>query len=124
VVDAACPAERERVMNIVRSIEPLSQRFPGINIDSTPDLRRLPLEEIVAPTLVISARDDLFNTLPAAELAAGNIRNARLVIYDSGGHLLVGHEQEVRQVVNDFLVSSGLIAVAPTYSPVAPGPGS
>ena len=37
---------------------------PGINIDSNPDLPRLPLEEIRAPTLVISARDDLFNTLP------------------------------------------------------------
>jgi pimeloyl-ACP methyl ester carboxylesterase len=106
VVDAARPAERERVMSIVQNIQPLSQRFPGINIDSTPDLRRLPLEEIVAPTLVIAARDDLFNTLPAAEFAAGNIPSAKLVVYDSGGHLLVGHADEVRQAVSDFLVSS------------------
>jgi 2-hydroxy-6-oxonona-2,4-dienedioate hydrolase len=97
------PAEQERVMQIVRSIEPLSRRFSGINIDSNPDLRRPPLQDINVPTLVISARDDLFNTLPAAEFAASTIPNAELVVYDTGGHLLVGRQQAVRKVVSDFL---------------------
>lgn len=96
-------AEQDRVMQIVRSIEPLSRRFRGINIDSNPDLNRLPLEKIAAPTLIISARDDLFNTLPAAEYAAGTIPNARLVVINTGGHLLVGHQREVRARVGDFL---------------------
>jgi 2-hydroxy-6-oxonona-2,4-dienedioate hydrolase len=96
-------AEQERVMQIVRSIEPLSRRFPGINIDSNPDLRRPPLGDINVPTLVISARDDLFNTLPAAEFAAATIPNAELVVYDTGGHLLVGRQLAVRKVVSDFL---------------------
>jgi len=96
-------AERDRVLQIVRSIEPLSRRFPGINIDSTPDLRRPPLEDINVPTLIISARDDLFNTLPAAEFAASTIPNAKLVVYDTGGHLLVGHQQEVRKIISDFI---------------------
>lgn len=100
---ASSPAEQERVMQIVRSIEPLSRRFPGINIDSHPDLRRPPLQDIDVPTLVISARDDLFNTLPAAEFAAGTIPGAELVVYDTGGHLLVGRQQALREVVNDFL---------------------
>jgi 2-hydroxy-6-oxonona-2,4-dienedioate hydrolase len=95
--------EQERVMQIVRSIEPLSRRFSGINIDSNPDLRRPPLQDINVPTLVISARDDLFNTLPAAEFAASTIPNAELVVYDTGGHLLVGRQQEVRKIVSDFL---------------------
>ncbi|MGO4642541.1 alpha/beta fold hydrolase [Mesorhizobium sp. 2RAF45] len=43
----------------------------------------MPLEEITAPTMIISARDDLFNTLPAAEFAAGNIPGAKLVIYNT-----------------------------------------
>jgi pimeloyl-ACP methyl ester carboxylesterase len=38
------------------------------------------------PTLVISARDDLFNTLPAAEFAASAIPNAKLIVYETGGH--------------------------------------
>jgi 2-hydroxy-6-oxonona-2,4-dienedioate hydrolase len=76
LVAASPKAEQDRVMQIVRSIEPLSRRFTGINIDSNPDLHRLPLEDIGAPTLIISARDDLFNTLPAAELTAGHIPGA------------------------------------------------
>lgn len=73
---------------IIRSVEPLSRRFPGINIDSAPDLHRLPLEKIAAPTLVVSAQDDLFNTLPAALFAAKS--------YDTG-HLLVGQGGRLRK---------------------------
>lgn len=108
VVAAAPKAEQVRVMKIVRNIQPLSRRFPGINIDSNPDLHRPPLEEIGAPTLVISARDDLFNTLPAAELAAGSISNAKLVVFDTGGHLLVGHDREMRAIIGDFLARVGV----------------
>lgn len=107
---ASPPAEQERVRRIVRSIEPLSRRFPGINIDSHPDLRRPALEEIDVPTLLISARDDLFNTLPAAEFAASTIPGAELVVYDTGGHLLVGQQQALREVVNDFLARRALRA--------------
>jgi pimeloyl-ACP methyl ester carboxylesterase len=99
-------AERERVMRVVRSIEPLSLRFPGINIDSNPGLGRPALEVIHAPSLVISARDDLFNTLPAAEFAASTIPGAKLVVFDTGGHLLVGRQQGVRNAVSDFLVKT------------------
>ena len=108
LVAAASPAERDRVMSIVRSVEPLSLRFRGINIDSTPDLHELPLDDITAPTLIISAPDDLFNTLPAAEFAAARIPGAKLVVYDTGGHLLVGRGQEARAAVRTFLADAGL----------------
>lgn len=108
IAAAASKPDRIRVMEIVRSIQPLSLRFPGINIDSNPNLHRLLLEQIAAPTLIISARDDLFNTLPAAEFAAATIPNAKLVVYDSGGHLLVGHDRDVRAVVGDFLAKAGV----------------
>lgn len=103
LVTAAPAAEQDRVMAMVGSVQPLSRRFAGINIDSTPDLHRLPLENIVVPTLIISARDDLFNTRPAAEFAAGLIPGAKLVVFESGGHLMVGHEREVRGIIKDFL---------------------
>ncbi|WFP62260.1 alpha/beta hydrolase [Mesorhizobium sp. WSM4904] len=109
LVAAAPEAERARVMSFVRSVEPLSLRFPGINIDSAPELHELPLAEITAPTIVVSARDDLFNTLPSAEFAAARIPDAKLVVYDTGGHLLVGREQEVRKAVRAFLEGAGVI---------------
>jgi pimeloyl-ACP methyl ester carboxylesterase len=98
--------ENDRVMAIVDSILPLSLRFPGINIDSIPDLHPLPLEQITAPTLVISARDDLFNTAPAAEHAAARIPNAKLVIYDTGGHLLAGRGRETRPLIGEFIATA------------------
>ncbi|TGT53647.1 alpha/beta hydrolase, partial [Mesorhizobium sp. M2E.F.Ca.ET.166.01.1.1] len=66
-------------------------------------------EEITAPTMIVSARDDLFNTLPSAEFAAARIPGAKLVVYDTGGHLLVGREQEVRTAIRTFLAGAGLI---------------
>ena len=61
--------------------------------------------------MVISARDDLYNTLPAAEFAAATIPNAKLIVYDRGGHLLVGHDREVRATVSDFLAKTGEAAM-------------
>lgn len=108
---AASPSiERDRVMNIVRAIEPLSLRFPGINIDSTPDLRELPLQKIAAPALIICARDDGFNTLPAAEFAASKIPEAGLIIYETGGHLLVGHQGAIRKAVRGFIAAASSAA--------------
>jgi 2-hydroxy-6-oxonona-2,4-dienedioate hydrolase len=78
----------------------------SINVDSTADLRELPLDKITIPTLIISARDDGFNTLPAAEFAASKIPTAKLVVYDAGGHLLVGHQTDVRTTVREFLADT------------------
>jgi pimeloyl-ACP methyl ester carboxylesterase len=110
-------------MTIVKGVEPLSLRFRGINIDSNPESREPPMENITVPTIVISARDDLFNTLPAAELAASKIPGAKLIAYETGGHLLVGRTQEVRMAVRAFLAHAGMIppldaagVPPPTYS--------
>jgi pimeloyl-ACP methyl ester carboxylesterase len=108
LVATSSKAEQDRVMGIVRSIEPLSLRFPGINLDSNPDLHPLPLEKIAAPTLIISARDDLFNTLPAAEFATSKIPGAKLIVYDSGGHLMVGRQEEVSEAIRAFLAKAHL----------------
>lgn len=108
LVEAAPQRERDRIKAIVENIEPLSLRFPGINVDSTANLHELPLDKIVAPTLVISARDDLFNTLPAAQFTASRIPGAQLIVYDTGGHLLVGRGEEVRHAVQAFLSKAGL----------------
>jgi 2-hydroxy-6-oxonona-2,4-dienedioate hydrolase len=102
VAASVSESERRRIMQIARGVQSLSLRTPGINIDSRPDTDQ-PFERITAPTLVISARDDLFNTLPAAEFAAGSIPDVQLVVYDTGGHLLAGRAVDAAGVVRDFL---------------------
>ena len=104
--DTATPTERAAIHAMVRSIQPLSQRVAGINLDSTPETLRPALERITAPTLIVSARDDLFNTLPAAEFAARTIPGAELVVYDTGGHLLVGHDEDLGQKVREFVAAT------------------
>jgi pimeloyl-ACP methyl ester carboxylesterase len=103
VVAGASAAERQRVAEVLAAMQPLSARMRGINIDSMGDLHDRPLEQVRAPTLVISARDDLFNTAAAAEHTATRISNAELVLYESGGHLLVGRGEETRAAVRAFL---------------------
>ena len=91
------------MMDIVRSIQPVSRRFAGINVDSVPYVCAPSYERITMPTLIISARDDLFNTVPAAEFAANRIPGSKLIIYETGGHLLLGRRQEVIAAVKSFL---------------------
>lgn len=108
VVRTADPEDRDAVLAMIRSIEPLSARFAGINIDSQPDLTERPMKDLGVPTLLITARDDLFNTFPPAQYAAAQIPGARLVVYDRGGHLLVGHGEDVRREIAEFLAANGL----------------
>lgn len=99
----ASPPERGRVTGIMRSIHPLSRRIEGIRNDSAITMAPLPIERITAPTLVISARDDLYNTLPAAEHLAKHIPGANLIVLDNGGHLMVGHGPGVDGTIAEFL---------------------
>jgi 2-hydroxy-6-oxonona-2,4-dienedioate hydrolase len=114
VVRSAAPEDRQAVLTMIGSIQPLSARFAGINIDSQPQLTPPPLRQLAVPTLLITARDDLFNTFPAAEYAASQIKDARLVVFEHGGHLLVGHGAEVRARIASFLEERG---ITPAQSP-------
>lgn len=99
----ASAQERERVTAIMRSVQPLSKRIAGIRADSGIELSEWPLTEINAPTLIVSAEDDLFQTLPGARFTAERIKGAELRILPSGGHLMIGRSEQVQEAVADFL---------------------
>ena len=103
VYDAADPLERDRLNRVARNVLPLSRRVRGIIADSGARIEAWPLENVAAPTLVISTKDDLFNTLPAARWTAEHVPEAELMVIESGGHLLCGQGEEVRGRVADFL---------------------
>ena len=105
VVEAAPAHERARVDRVMQLILPVAPRRDGLVNDAvvTTRLERVALERIVAPTLVISARDDGYGTWEAARYSADQIPGARFVGYPAGGHLLVGHEQEEQRTIVAFL---------------------
>ena len=99
----ATPAERQRVTQIMRSILPLSSRVRGIAVDSAAKISEWPLEKIRCPVLIVSAKDDLFRTLPGARFTAEHIKGAKLHVLDEGGHLMVGQQEQVHRWINEFL---------------------
>ena len=102
---SATADERLSVEQMLRSILPVSRRVAGIWNDGvvSSSLTRYPLENIRVPTLVISAADDLYGTYESALYTAAQIHDAKLVGFTTGGHLLLGHEAEVRSQMTSFL---------------------
>jgi pimeloyl-ACP methyl ester carboxylesterase len=101
----ATPEEQARVLATLRNILPISKREKGLRNDAAvaPSVPRYNLEGITAPTLVISAEDDLFGTFERGRYTADHIPGARFVGYPTGGHLLVGHRGAVRSEVTAFV---------------------
>lgn len=105
-VAAASEEERARVYELAERILPVSSRAVGLHDDTRLGKRLGPyaLETIRSPTLVVSARDDGFGTYAAAQYTASRIPGAVFVGFERGGHLLVGHDTEVRAHIIKLLV--------------------
>ena len=72
LVAHAPAAERERLAAMLDQILPVTDRRVGLLNDAivTTQIERYPLERITAPTLTISAADDLYGTYDAARYSA------------------------------------------------------
>lgn len=105
VVEKASLAEQARVGEFLELILPVRPRRLGLLNDAaiTASLQRYELERIAVPTLVISMADDLFGTFDGARYTAEHIPGARFIGYPSGGHLWVGHQDEVVAEILAFL---------------------
>jgi pimeloyl-ACP methyl ester carboxylesterase len=105
IVANASAAERARVARMLDLILPVSPRRLGLLNDSavTSALPRYDLEKIGAPTLILSAADDLYGTFDGARYSAEHIPGARFIGYANGGHLWVGHNREVESEIVTFL---------------------
>jgi pimeloyl-ACP methyl ester carboxylesterase len=105
VVENASADEQARVARMMEHILPVSERRLGLVNDAavTSTLGRYELERIAVPTLAISMADDLFGTYDGARYSAEHIPRARFIGYPTGGHVWVGHHQEVMSEIAGFL---------------------
>ena len=69
-----------------------------------------PLESIAVPTLAISAEDDFYGTYANAQFIAHHIAHSQFHGYRTGGHMLVGHNDDVTSAVLAFLQDHEVIA--------------
>jgi len=118
VVDGASPAEKARVEEMLEHILPVTERRLGLINDAavTTHLERYPVERLEIPTLVIGTADDLYGTYDAARFTSERVPNARFLSFPTGGHLWVGHHEEVTSAIAAFL------AEAMGRQPSAPSP--
>ena len=105
VVEQASAAEQARMAMMVDHILPVAPRRLGLLNDAavTSTLQRYDLERITVPTLAISTADDLYGTYDGARYTAAHIPKARFIGYPTGGHMMVGHQDEIRDEIVAFL---------------------
>jgi 2-hydroxy-6-oxonona-2,4-dienedioate hydrolase len=101
LIRAASASERARADAMAEGVLPVSLRAAGLRDDTGLGrrLRAEPLERIRVPTLLISARDDGFGTYAGAQYTASRIPGATFIGFPGGGHLWVGHDDEVRAAI-------------------------
>jgi pimeloyl-ACP methyl ester carboxylesterase len=99
--------EHEWLSVLMRSFLPISLRVNGILNDiciTNPDLNNgYPLERIAVPVLVVHAVDDPMPPFAGAKRMADHIPRARFITIHRGGHLLLGHHDQVRAEIADFI---------------------
>jgi pimeloyl-ACP methyl ester carboxylesterase len=102
------PEYEADIAEVTQTILPVKPRSAGALFDmfvSNPDINGgYPLEEITAPVLIVSAVDDPLALYRNAQALAAAIPGAQLVTIDSGGHMLLGHTEQVRAEIRAFLL--------------------
>ncbi|MCS6758701.1 MAG: hypothetical protein MO852_06455 [Candidatus Devosia euplotis] len=106
---AASNAEVTRAHERLWSILPASDRADGLINDARLAGNPQPaaIQTITAPLLTISVEDDRFGTTRTARHIASMVTGARLAIFPTGGHIWLGHNQELFDRVDSFLQEIG-----------------
>ncbi len=109
------PEEEAEVRTLLIGILPVSARANGSFFDTyigTPEMlnssesKDYPFGDIKTPTLVVSAVDDPLALHENARALTDRIPGARLLSVPDGGHVLLGHHEEVKSEVTQFLHSN------------------
>lgn len=94
----------------IHGMLPIADRRVGVDIDgrlTNPDMARnfadYPIEDLQVPTLILHARDDRVSKFAPMAAAAPRFPDLTFVAYDTGGHLMVGHETEGKATLDTFM---------------------
>jgi 2-hydroxy-6-oxonona-2,4-dienedioate hydrolase len=97
--------ERRRAFTILSGIMPISTRAKGMLNDARQagHPAAMDFSQLRVPVLLISAEDDRFGTAATARKIARMVPQAELTILPNGGHIWLGHDDEVAVRMDGFL---------------------
>jgi pimeloyl-ACP methyl ester carboxylesterase len=97
---------QEIIKDIFKSAMPISKRTNGIINDmfvSNPDINTgYPYHEIVVPTLIIHDVNDPAAKYSGAMEISQQIPNCKVLRFEGGGHLHIGHEKVIKEAIKQF----------------------
>lgn len=93
----------------IYSMLPIDSRKDGVEIDAAitnPDMAKnyeeYPIENLQVPTLILHSKDDKMSSYADMEKAIGRFPNSTFVSFETGGHLMEGHSEEINKALSDF----------------------
>ena len=94
----------------IDSMLPVNDRKKGVVLDASvnnPDMARnfddYDIESLRVPTLILHAKDDKLADYAQAEKAVPRFPNCTFISFETGGHLMVGHSEEINKAVANFI---------------------
>jgi pimeloyl-ACP methyl ester carboxylesterase len=105
LLDRVPDEERRRALTILDQIFPISRKVNGLRTDAfwagtpTPTAH----DRITVPTQILSCEDDRFGTAATARLLAERIPGAALTVFPDGGHIWLGHDDDVADRIAQFV---------------------
>lgn len=94
----------------IYSMLPVSDRKDGVvldasvtNLDMARNYENYRIEDLQVPTLVFHAKDDKLASYTDAEKAVKRFPNCTFIPFESGGHLITGHGEEIKEAVSKFI---------------------
>jgi pimeloyl-ACP methyl ester carboxylesterase len=102
-------ANHGRIEGELDGLFPVARRADGVLFDafvSNPAVNDCDLRRVVAPTLIVHARDDALAPWWGAITLSEKIPGSRLLVLENGGHLMLGEHPEVTPAVEELLLST------------------
>ncbi|MDR0287735.1 MAG: alpha/beta hydrolase, partial [Clostridiales bacterium] len=94
----------------IYSMLPVSVRKEGVVLDASvnnPDMAKnfdnYKIESLQIPTLIFHAKDDKLASYEQAEKAVSRFPNCTFISFETGGHLMAGNSEEIKNAVAEFI---------------------
>ena len=105
--------EKNKLNNLFNTILPINPRRKGIindekviNPDMSVNFSDYVLEEIDCPVLILHAKNDPMAKYEEMQTSSKRFKNFQIILYETGGHVLFGHDEETRRHISNFILQN------------------